>query len=40
MEVGPLQPSGRVIAGGRLLLAGLFLIAMWAEGSEILIILP
>jgi signal transduction histidine kinase len=29
LQVGPLQPSGRVIAGGRLLLACLFLIAIW-----------
>lgn len=34
MEVGPLQPSGRVIAGGRLLLACLFLIAVWADTSQ------
>ena len=34
MKVGPLQPSGRVIAGGRLLLASLFLIALSADGSE------
>ena len=34
MEVGPLQPSGRVIAGGRLLLACLFLIAIWTDTSQ------
>lgn len=34
MQVGPLQPSGRVIAGGRLLLACLFLIAVWAEARQ------
>ena len=34
MQVGPLQPSGRVIAGGRLLLACLFLIAVWADTSQ------
>ncbi len=34
MEAGPLQPSGRVIAGGRLLLACLFLIAIWADASQ------
>ena len=34
MEVGPLQPSGRVIASGRLLLACLFLIAIWADASQ------
>ena len=33
MAVRPLQPSGRVIAGGRLLLACLFLIAVWADTS-------
>ena len=30
MQVGPLQSSGRVIAGGRLLLASLFLVAIWS----------
>ncbi len=36
MQIGPLQPSGRVIAGGRLLLACLFLVAVWADaGSEL-----
>lgn len=34
MAAGPLQPSGRVIAGGRLLLASLFLIAVWADSSQ------
>ena len=34
MEVGPLQPSGRVIAGGRLLLSCLFLIATWTDPSQ------
>src|SRR5688572_7876947 len=34
MQAGPLQPSGRVIAGGRLLLACLFLIAVWTESSQ------
>ena len=34
MKVGSLQPSGRVIAGGRLLLACLFLIAVWADASQ------
>ena len=34
MEAGPLQPSGRVIAGGRLLLACLFLIAIWADAGR------
>lgn len=33
MEAGPLQPSGRVIASGRLLLACLFLVAVWADPS-------
>ena len=33
MQAGPLQPSGRVIAGGRLLLACLFLVAVWAENN-------
>ena len=34
MEVGPLQPSGRVIAGGRLLLSCLFLIATMTDPSQ------
>ena len=34
MAAGPLQPSGRVIAGGRLLLATLFLIAVWADSNQ------
>ena len=34
MAVGALQPSGRVIAGGRLLLACLFLIAVWTDRSQ------
>ena len=34
MEAGPLQPSGRVIASGRLLLACLFLVAVWADPSN------
>ena len=34
MAAGPLQPSGRVIAGGRLLLASLFLVAVWADSSQ------
>jgi len=34
LAAGPLQPSGRVIAGGRLLLASLFLIAVWADSSQ------
>jgi signal transduction histidine kinase len=34
MNLGTLQPSGRVIAGGRLLLAGLFLLAVWADRSQ------
>ena len=34
METGPLQPSGRVIAVGRLLLACLFLVAVWANASQ------
>jgi signal transduction histidine kinase len=34
MQAGPLQPSGRVIAGGRLLLACLFLVAVWTESSQ------
>lgn len=34
MAAGPLQPSGRVIAGGRLLLASLFLLAVWADDSQ------
>jgi signal transduction histidine kinase len=34
VEVGSLQPSGRVIASGRLLLASLFLIALWADRSQ------
>lgn len=34
MAVGPLQPSGRVIAGGRLLLACLFLIAVWMDSGQ------
>ena len=35
VQVGPLQPSGRVIAGGRLLLACLFLIAVWADANQL-----
>jgi len=34
VEAGPLQPSGRVIASGRLLLACLFLVAIWADASQ------
>lgn len=34
LQAGPLQPSGRVIAGGRLLLACLFLVAVWAASSQ------
>lgn len=34
MQAGPLQPSGRVIAGGRLLLACLFLVAVWTESGQ------
>lgn len=34
LQAGPLQPSGRVIAGGRLLLACLFLAAVWAERGQ------
>ena len=34
VKVDPLQPSGRVIAAGRLLFASLFLIAVWADPSQ------
>jgi signal transduction histidine kinase len=34
LQVGPLQPSGRVIAGGRLLLACLFLVAVLSDASQ------
>ena len=34
MQVGTLQPSGRVIASGRLLLAGLFLVAVLTDASQ------
>jgi signal transduction histidine kinase len=34
LTVGPLQPSGRVIASGRLLLAFLFLVAGWANSGQ------
>ena len=34
LAAGSLQPSGRVIAGGRLLLASLFLVAVWADASQ------
>jgi len=34
VEAEALQPSGRVIAGGRLLLACLFLVAIWADVSR------
>ena len=34
MAVGSLQPSGRVIASGRLLLAFLFLVAGWADSRQ------
>ena len=34
LQADPLQPSGRVIAGGRLLLACLFLLAVWADNSQ------
>lgn len=34
MTVGPLQPSGRVIASGRLMLAFLFLVAGWADSRQ------
>lgn len=34
LHAGPLQPSGRVIAGGRLLLACLFMAAVWAASSQ------
>jgi hypothetical protein len=33
VRAGPLEPSGRVIAGGRLLLASLFLVALSADKS-------
>lgn len=33
-EAGSLQPSGRVITGGRLLLAFLFLLAVWSDSSQ------
>ena len=35
MQLGPLQTSGRVIAGGRLLLACLFLLAVWADSQSL-----
>jgi len=34
LAAGALQPSGRVIAGGRLLLATLFLLAVFADNSQ------
>ena len=34
MTVGTLQSSGRVIAGGRLLLACLFLLAVWSDSTQ------
>jgi hypothetical protein len=34
VEVGSLQPSGRVIASGRLLLGSLFLLAIWSDSSQ------
>ncbi len=34
MAIGPLQPSGRVIAGGRLLLACLFIAAVWSDAGQ------